>query len=474
MNKSNAETYFVKINEFRQKVCTSQEDPNKRFILNNEGNMVECLPPKSDQNTIDNSLSAVSDTVTLLNGTSQFEMISLDNNADFEESWINELDSDVLNTTEPTMHSIVQHMDIRQPLSRLRKLIEQKLNINLSSFVFTLQDAQILEDHKNLVDQCVQGEGLVQVNVQVELLTRKINIVDVLKPAKDYIHTEEVDEIPVETDKEVVASVDDVQHVVQWQVDVQYKEEQTRLKIPLDPEEWTAVHVRHWLQWAVRQFNLSNIKLSDWNMTGQELFKLTIEDFQKIVPSDPGDIFWTHLELLRQMKLIATLREGAGKSSAKPESKVSLGKSSASGKSPKLKYLPHYGSTLKTFNSPYSTGGNKSGHNSQIQLWQFLLDLLTSKEYRSVIQWTGKDSEFKLTHPEVVAHLWGERKNKPAMNYEKLSRALRYYYDGDMISKVHGKRFVYKFVCDLKQLLGYSAKELANLVKYGNPMIEIA
>lgn len=33
-----------------------------------------------------------------------------------------------------------------------------------------------------------------------------------------------------------------------------------------------------------------------------------------------------------------------------------------------------------------------------------------------------------------------------------------------MISKVHGKRFVYKFVCDLRQLIGYSAAELNALV----------
>ena len=35
----------------------------------------------------------------------------------------------------------------------------------------------------------------------------------------------------------------------------------------------------------------------------------------------------------------------------------------------------------------------------------------------------------------------------------------RYYYDGDMISKVQGKRFVYKFVCDLRTLIGYRSEE---------------
>lgn len=33
-----------------------------------------------------------------------------------------------------------------------------------------------------------------------------------------------------------------------------------------------------------------------------------------------------------------------------------------------------------------------------------------------------------------------------------------------MICKVQGKRFVYKFVCDLKTLIGYSAAELNRLV----------
>nr|CAH8833580.1 unnamed protein product [Trichobilharzia regenti] len=101
----------------------------------------------------------------------------------------------------------------------------------------------------------------------------------------------------------------------------------------------------------------------------------------------------------------------------------------------------------------------------QVQLWQFLLELLTDWRYREAIHWISDDGEFKLSNPEEVASMWGHRKNKPAMNYEKLSRALRYYYDGDMISKVHGKRFVYKFICDLKTLLGFSAGELYVLVR---------
>ena len=42
--------------------------------------------------------------------------------------------------------------------------------------------------------------------------------------------------------------------------------------------------------------------------------------------------------------------------------------------------------------------------------------------------------------------MWGLRKNKTNMNYDKLSRALRYYYDKNIIKKVMGQKFVYKFV----------------------------
>ena len=51
--------------------------------------------------------------------------------------------------------------------------------------------------------------------------------------------------------------------------------------------------------------------------------------------------------------------------------------------------------------------------------------MLTEKDHREVIHWVGDEGEFKLENPEIVAQLWGTRKNKPNMNYEKLSRALR-------------------------------------------------
>lgn len=79
---------------------------------------------------------------------------------------------------------------------------------------------------------------------------------------------------------------------------------QERLKIPADPKEWTQTHVKHWLQWAVRQFNLASVRLADWNITGQQLCNLTLEEFQTKVPLDPGEVFWTHLELLRKCKFV--------------------------------------------------------------------------------------------------------------------------------------------------------------------------
>ena len=95
-----------------------------------------------------------------------------------------------------------------------------------------------------------------------------------------------------------------------------------------------------------------------------------------------------------------------------------------------------------------------------IQLWQFLLELLLDGSSREVISWTGDGWEFRVADPDEVARRWGARKNKPKMNYEKLSRSVRYYYDKNIIHKTPGKRYVYRFVCDMDRLLGCTADQL--------------
>ncbi|KAM9755481.1 ETS translocation variant 2 [Dama dama] len=80
-----------------------------------------------------------------------------------------------------------------------------------------------------------------------------------------------------------------------------------------------------------------------------------------------------------------------------------------------------------------------------IQLWQFLLELLQDGARRSCIRWTGNSREFQLCDPKEVARLWGERKRKPGMNYEKLSRGLRYYYRRDIVRKSGGRKYTYRF-----------------------------
>lgn len=201
-----------------------------------------------------------------------------------------------------------------------------------------------LEPHKNLVDQCVKGEGLVQINAQVRTEIRRINIVDVLKPTDEALaelsaerknnidesnkkpavvdgilpestgtsndstnvneplpadsitndtHVpdtdldktlmpENVSEIPEPQQQSTPALTPIVsktadEPATKWIIDTNFKRDLDRLRISEDPKEWTIAQVRHWLQWAVRQFNLTQIKLQDWSISGKELTNLTIQ-----------------------------------------------------------------------------------------------------------------------------------------------------------------------------------------------------
>lgn len=90
-------------------------------------------------------------------------------------------------------------------------------------------------------------------------------------------------------------------------------------------------------------------------------------------------------------------------------------------------------------------GGAQSSH---IHLWQFLKELLASPQtHGTAIRWLDRSKGiFKIEDSVRVARLWGRRKNRPAMNYDKLSRSIRQYYKKGIMKKTErSQRLVYQF-----------------------------
>ena len=78
-------------------------------------------------------------------------------------------------------------------------------------------------------------------------------------------------------------------------------------------------------------------------------------------------------------------------------------------------------------------------------LWEFLRELLEKSSPGDLIRWEDESSlKFKVVDPQRLAERWGQVKGKPGMTYEKLSRALRYYYKTKIVAKVRGQRLTYR------------------------------
>lgn len=88
-------------------------------------------------------------------------------------------------------------------------------------------------------------------------------------------------------------------------------------------------------------------------------------------------------------------------------------------------------------------------------LWDFLQQLLNdqSQRYKNYIAWKDQNSgTFKIVDPPGLARLWGIQKNHLSMNYDKMSRALRYYYRVNILRKVQGERHCYQFLRNSQEL----------------------
>lgn len=101
---------------------------------------------------------------------------------------------------------------------------------------------------------------------------------------------------------------------------------------------------------------------------------------------------------------------------------------------------------------PTPTSSVKEGETPELNtngrlLWDFLQQLLNDPQqrYTSYIAWKNKETGvFKIVDPAGLAKLWGIQKNHLSMNYDKMSRALRYYYRVNILRKVQGERHCYQ------------------------------
>ncbi|XP_078110137.1 SAM pointed domain-containing Ets transcription factor-like isoform X2 [Sander vitreus] len=187
------------------------------------------------------------------------------------------------------------------------------------------------------------------------------------------------------------------------------------LNIAPDPLDWNCVDVQKWLLWTEHLHKLPQVSMMFQELSGRGLCSMTEADFRQH-SSQFGDMLYAHLDIWRSA--------AAMKARGPPEVSKSADDNS-------------WSDVMRNYPS------------QPIHLWQFLRDLLLKPHnYSRCIRWLNKEKGiFKIEDSALVARLWGMRKNRPAMNYDKLSRSIRQYYKKGIIRKPDvSRRLVYQFV----------------------------
>ncbi|KAM4048014.1 SAM pointed domain-containing Ets transcription factor isoform 1-T3 [Anomaloglossus baeobatrachus] len=194
------------------------------------------------------------------------------------------------------------------------------------------------------------------------------------------------------------------------------------LNISTDPMEWSSGNVQKWILWTEHQYRLPQVGRSFQDLTGRDLCALSEDGFRDRSPLC-GDVLYAHLDI---WKSAAWMKEKTGPGD--------------------MRYCAGNGVAGECW-ADAEVDSSSSGQ--PIHLWQFLKELLLKPHsYGRSIRWLNKEKGiFKIEDSAQVARLWGIRKNRPAMNYDKLSRSIRQYYKKGIIRKPDvSQRLVYQFV----------------------------
>ncbi|XP_028307344.1 ETS homologous factor isoform X2 [Gouania willdenowi] len=220
------------------------------------------------------------------------------------------------------------------------------------------------------------------------------------------------------------------------------------------PQLWSKYQVWEWLRQVmdVHQIDASSVPFQNFDMDGQQLCSLSYQDFIRAA----GCVGPLLFQSITELKWSGQFPMDTGQLDIKPEFDVFS-------PFPEVNYpyaelfdpstVPLTAATSPVFSSPDIKQSNSRPHQVKkhnprgIHLWEFIRDILLNPERNpGLIKWEDRtEGVFRFLKSEAVAQLWGKKKNNSSMTYEKLSRAMRYYYKREILERVDGRRLVYKF-----------------------------
>ncbi|XP_029340649.1 ETS homologous factor isoform X4 [Mus caroli] len=221
----------------------------------------------------------------------------------------------------------------------------------------------------------------------------------------------------------------------------------------IHPQYWTKYQVWEWLQHLLdtNQLDASCIPFQEFDISGEHLCSMSLQEFTRAAGS-AGQLLYSNLQHLKwNGQCSSDLFQSAHNVIVKTEqtdlldsktfcrAQISMTTSS---------HLPVAESPDMKKEQDHPVKSHTKKHNPRgTHLWEFIRDILLSPDKNpGLIKWEDRsEGIFRFLKSEAVAQLWGKKKNNSSMTYEKLSRAMRYYYKREILERVDGRRLVYKF-----------------------------
>ncbi|KAJ0029674.1 hypothetical protein NQD34_004671 [Periophthalmus magnuspinnatus] len=215
------------------------------------------------------------------------------------------------------------------------------------------------------------------------------------------------------------------------------------------PQFWSKYQVWDWVQQIMdmHQIDTSSIPLQNFDMDGHQLCSLSYQDFLLAAGSVGPILFNSLSELKWSGHPLQSYRQFTLHSSMDSHDIPSWrGPDGAIGPDRRLAHRSQ-SSSIEVCAEAKSEALKRTKTNIGIHLWEFIRDILIDPERNpGLIKWEDRrEGVFRFLKSEAVAQLWGKKKNNSSMTYEKLSRAMRYYYKREILERVDGRRLVYKF-----------------------------